>query len=355
MIWRRVVRELSSLPRAIGIMAIITALSGLGTVVPQNKPYDYYITNYPVDGSKVLGFLDYNVLLTLQLDHIYSAWYFYACIALLAASLMACTYTTQLPTARKHGKPQVLPNAALTDLATSLISKSYQVFLQNGQLYAFKGLAGRLGPIGVHVALLMCIAGTAYSGFGGWKGSVMCPEGQEFVVGQAINPASALATVPQGAETVLQVNKFSIDTRPDGSVAQFYSDLTLRDFNGKELLRKTISVNDPFRYGGVTMYQTDCKGEFAGVRRAESGKVILVEGLGIVLEDIIGSTGLEIKNDPGVPLVYAGFGGLMITTLISYISHSQVWGLQEGSNVYVVGRSNRSKVLFERELDDVLD
>jgi hypothetical protein len=24
---------------------------------------------------------------------------------------------------------------------------------------------------------------------------------------------------------------------------------------GRELLRKTISVNDPFRYGGVTMYQ----------------------------------------------------------------------------------------------------
>lgn len=37
-----------------------------------------------------------------------------------------------------------------------------QVFLQDGQLYAFKGLAGRLGPIGVHVALLMCLFGTAY-------------------------------------------------------------------------------------------------------------------------------------------------------------------------------------------------
>lgn len=53
------------------------------------------------------------------------------------------------------------------------------------------------------------------------------------------------------------MNKFNIDTRPDGSVAQFYSDLSLKDFDGKELLRKTISVNDPFRYGGVTMYQTD--------------------------------------------------------------------------------------------------
>lgn len=36
-VWRRVLRELSSLPRAIGIMAVITALSALGTVIPQNK------------------------------------------------------------------------------------------------------------------------------------------------------------------------------------------------------------------------------------------------------------------------------------------------------------------------------
>lgn len=33
----------------------------------------------------------------------------------------------------------------------------------------------------------------------------------------------------------------------------------------------------------------------------------------------------------------------------------QVWALQQGSNVYVVGRSNRSKVLFEQEVDAVID
>ena len=29
----------------------------------------------------------------------------------------------------------------------------------------------------------------------------------------------------------------------------------------------------------------------------------------ITVEDIIGSTGLELKVDPGVPWVYAGFAG----------------------------------------------
>eukprot|EP00879_Flechtneria_rotunda_P025883 GHRR01027538.1.p2 GENE.GHRR01027538.1~~GHRR01027538.1.p2 ORF type:complete len:119 (+),score=29.37 GHRR01027538.1:970-1326(+) len=65
-----------------------------------SQSLDYYMTNYPTEGDKVLGFLDYNVLLTLQLHHIYTAWYFHGSIALLAASLMACTYSTQWPTAK---------------------------------------------------------------------------------------------------------------------------------------------------------------------------------------------------------------------------------------------------------------
>lgn len=45
----------------------------------------------------------------------------------------------------------------------------------------------------------------------------------------------------------------------------------------------------------------------------------------------------------------------MITTLVSYLSHSQVWALQQGSNVYVTGKSNRAVLGFEKELDAVLD
>ena len=40
-------------------------------------------------------------------------------------------------------------------------------------------------------------------------------------------------------------------------VLQFYSDLSLFNLDGKEVMRKTIKVNDPLRYGGITIYQTD--------------------------------------------------------------------------------------------------
>ncbi|PNW73842.1 hypothetical protein CHLRE_13g575000v5 [Chlamydomonas reinhardtii] len=474
--WRRLMKELSSLPRAIAIMALIAVLSGLGTFIPQNKSIEYYLVNYPDGAEKVLGFLTGDLILTLQLDHIYTADYFYLSMGLLAASLAACTYTRQWPAVKvaqrwrfltqpksllKQGRTEVLPNARVSDLGAILLQRGYQVFVKDGSLYGFKGLAGKLGPIGVHAALLLCLFGTAWSGFGTLKGNVMCPEGQDFQVASFLQPSSPIASMPASASNVIHVNKFTIDYRPDGSVAQFYSDLSLLDpaQGGKEMMRKTISVNDPFRFNGVTMYQTDwslsavtlrvlgqdaplaraaqaaeaqaaastsgptssasstsdalpqqrtafnlpmaslegkpgvagrlwatflplaepgqdgsapkgisilardpqsvvfydAKGQFVGVRRPGSGKPIEVEGLALVVEDVTGATGLELKSDPGVPAVYAGFGGLMVTTLISYLSHSQVWALQQGSSLFVSGRTNRAKLAFDRELDDILN
>ncbi len=58
----------------------------------------------------------------------------------------------------------------------------------------------------------------------------------------------------------------------------------------------------------------DSNGQFVGVRRPGSGKPIQVEGLNIIVDDVVGSTGLEIKSDPGVPWVYAGDLSLAIAT-----------------------------------------
>ncbi len=42
------------------------------------------------------------------------------------------------------------------------------------------------------------------------------------VLSQVLQPVSALAGLPQGAGSLVHVNSFSIDYRPDGSVAQFF-------------------------------------------------------------------------------------------------------------------------------------
>ena len=110
-------------------------------------------------------------------------------------------------------------------------------------------------------------------------------------------------------------------------------------------------------FQSVTIY--DSKGAFVGVRRPSSKKPIDVDNISLIVEEISGATGLELKTDPGVPFVYAGFAGLLVTSFLSLLSHSQVWGAQkkvDGTSVlYVGGTSNRGKEEFRLEFDQVLD
>lgn len=99
----------------------------------------------------------------------------------------------------------------------------------------------------------------------------------------------------------------------------------------------------------------DNSGSFVGVRRPGSGKPITVDGIDFIVDEIIGSTGLQLRSDPGVPLVYTGFGFLMLTSVVSYLSHSQVWALQEGGDLHVGGRTNRAILSFQDEYSSVLD
>jgi cytochrome c biogenesis protein len=45
----------------------------------------------------------------------------------------------------------------------------------------------------------------------------------------------------------------------------------------------------------------------------------------------------------------------MLGVMMSYISHSQVWGLQIEKQLYVGGKTNRAQVTFEREFIEVLN
>ena len=442
---KKTLKSLSSLPLAIGELLIIAGFSALGTVIEQNKSYSWYVENYPTE-NPTLGFLDFPVILDFGLDHIYTTWYFLGLLGLLGASLTACTVTRQWPVWKVAAKWKFLdrraallamdesesvPRARLDDFSELLAERGYQVFLKGEKMYAFKGLIGRLAPIGVHAALLFTLGGAAYSGLGGLSGSVMVPDGSSFDIASGLSRGSLLSSMPSVAKSTVQVNDFTIEYLPSGAVSQFYSDLSVVDPKGKEMSRKTISVNVPLRVGGVTMYQTDwalssmqvtvetpspadddvsggskqtyvlpmaslegkagfegriwgtflpldfegdqnrgislvardfqsvavydSSGGFIGVRRPESKKPIVVDGLKIVVGDVKGSTGLELKTDPGVPLVYAGFAGLMVTSFLSLLSHSQIWAIQEETAIVVGGKTNRAKEEFRTELDEVLN
>jgi len=83
------------------------------------------------------------------------------------------------------------------------------------------------------------------------------------------------------------------------------------------------------------------------------GEAITVDGSEIRLDKILGSTGLIVKSDPGVPLVYLGFALLMPATLLSVLPFGQVWAAiseEEGGQVVISGKTNRNAPAFEEEM-----
>ena len=78
------------------------------------------------------------------------------------------------------------------------------MFRKGPSLYAFKGLAGRLGPIGVHASMLAIMAGVAIGGLGGFRGSVMVPQGGDFLMAEVSVPThSKVPAVPVFATVML--------------------------------------------------------------------------------------------------------------------------------------------------------
>ena len=190
------------------------------------------------------------------------------------------------------------------------------------------------------------------------------------------------------------------------TISQFYSDISILNNQGNENYRKTISVNHPLIDNGIYYYQTDWN--LIGLRfqnltnqiidyplqnilnnqnkiwiswisensSFDKGVITILDNLegycsiynqvgqflgnielnetisqkrSLILKDIISSTGLQIKTDPGIPIIYIGFLFLILSTLISYITYSQIWIIKKNQKIFIGGNTNRA--IFEFEIE----
>lgn len=419
---------LTDLRLAIVLLLAIAAFSISGTIIEQGQSVAFYQANYP-EQPALFGFLSWKVILILGLDHVYRTWWFLALLILFGTSLTACTFTRQFPALKAaqkwkfYDQPRQfqklalsaeLNQGSLSSLTQLLQQRRYKVFQgENNNLYARKGIVGRIGPIVVHVGIVIILVGAIWGAMTGFVGQEMVPSGQSFQVRNIIDAGPGAAPqIPK--DWSLRANRFWIDYTPNGSIDQFYTDISVLDRQGQEVKRKTIFVNEPLRYRGVTFYQTDWgiaairiqlnnspilqlpmaalntngNGRIWGtwiptkpdlsagvsllakdlqgmlllydatgqlVDTVRSGMATTVNGVTLKIVEVVGSTGLQIKADPGIPIVYTGFGLLMLGVLFSYFSHSQIWALQKDGHFYVGGRTNRAQVAFEREILEILD
>ncbi|AFZ03422.1 cytochrome c biogenesis protein [Calothrix sp. PCC 6303] len=424
---------LTDLRLAIILLLVIAVFSISGTVIEQGQSAAFYQANYP-ESPALFGFLTWKVIQIIGLNEVYRTWWFLALLILFGTSLTACTFTRQLPALKaaqkwkfynksrqfqklalsaEFNEDNLSPNSLQT-LNQILQKRSYKVFQdENNTLYARKGIIGKIGPIIVHIGIVVTLLGSIWGAMTGFMAQEMVPSGESFQVKNIIDAGPfAAKQVPQ--DWSVKVNRFWIDYTATGGIDQFYSDMSVINSQGQEVDRQTIFVNQPLRYHGITFYQTDWgissanvrvnnspifqlpmapletngKGKLWGtwiptkpdlsegvsllakdlqgtvfiydskgqlVDTVRTGMSTKVNGVTLKILDVVGSTGLQIKSDPGIPLVYTGFACLMAGLVMSYFSHSQVWALQANNRLYVGGKTNRAQVAFEREILEVLD
>jgi len=70
--------------------------------------------------------------------------------------------------------------------------------------------------------------------------------------------------------------------------------------------------------------------------------------------EILPSTGLLIKYDPSILIIYFGFVILMVTTFLSYLPYTQIWLFQKGKQVWLGSSTNRGKIQLELDLENLL-
>ncbi|MGK7941267.1 MAG: cytochrome c biogenesis protein [Crocosphaera sp.] len=425
--FRQLLKMVADLRLAIVLLLAIAVFSISGTVIEQGETIGFYQANYPEDPA-LFGFLTWKIILILGLNHVYTTWWFLSLLVLFGTSLTACTFTRQFPALKAarqwkfYQQPRQFQKLALSteldgidvpSLKSILEQKGYKIFQENQSVYARKGIIGKIGPIVVHAAMLIILGGAIWGSLTGFLAQAMVPSGSEFKVDNIIE-AGPLSQPQIPQDWGIRVNRFWIDYTQDGTIDQFYSDLSVINNEGEELKHKTIYVNEPLRYNGVTFYQTswgiagikaqvnnspifqlpmaplntngngriwgtwiptktdlsegvsllakdlqgtmmvyDQKGDLYSAVRP--GMILDINGVKLKIYQLIGSTGLQIKADPGIPFVYTGFGLLMIGVIMSYISHSQIWVLQTDEGCYIGGRTNRSQVTFERELLGIIE
>lgn len=405
----KILRSFAQLNVAIFFLLIIAGFSILGTIIEQDQPSDYYLQSYS-DIQIFMNLTLAKLLLMFGIDHIYKTWWFLTLLFLFGLCLLSCTYTQQFPslavarrcnfkTSLKVFKTQeyfsVLNLKSFFTCLLNFKSKNFNIFHQKHFIYLYKGILGRFAPIIVHFAMILILLGNTITAFGSFNAQELIAKGEIFHI-QNLIAKTFFTKIP---DYPIRVNDFWVDYAPKNNINQFYSNLSILNENGNELLQKTISVNFPLQFKTLTFYQTDwnisglriffenniyqlpivslTKGKnvwvswipnlnlersgFTFITNNLNGNFSLYDSVGNFLGtfnlndkiltmsnlnifEFITETGLQIKADPGIPLIYFGFFILMLSSLISYFSFTQFWLMKNDKQILIGATSNRAKL-----------
>ncbi|MEB3362378.1 MAG: cytochrome c biogenesis protein ResB [Synechococcaceae cyanobacterium] len=304
------------------------------------------------------------------------------------------------------------PDGALERLAATLRAGGWQVRLQPHRLAARRGILGRVGPLLVHAGLVMLLVGAAWGALAGQRLEQFLAPGRELeLMDSRGNPQLTIALDdfaierdPAGRPEQFR-SRLRLIPPASGESSQSLAAAWPAE----------ISVNHPLRHRGITLYQADWalaalnlqlgrspvlqvplrsfpelgeqvwgvvlptrpdgsdpvflaltseqgpadvygpEGQLLG-RLAPGGAPLDVRGLPVRLVSVLPASGILLKRDPGVPLVYAGFAVALLGGGLSIVATRQLWAVAEPAQgrLHLAGLCNRNLPALAAELPPLL-
>ena len=283
-----------SLKLAIITLILLALTSIIGTVIEQGKTPEELAakSGWSLD---FLQFLDRSI----NAFDMYHSWWFLSLMGLFAVNLICCSIKRFPFVWKTVREPRLVADdgffRSLSNVEEVVVSKGTLdgvrdqvvdllknrfgapvVTEQDGKyhLYAEKGAISRFGVYITHSSILIIFLGAMIGNVWGYKAYVNIVEGSSI---DKVWPRAGKEPLPLGFS--VRCDDFSV-TFYEGSQRPklFSSDLVVLE-NGQEVLKKTIVVNDPLTYKGITFYQSsygpagDATFRFR-VRERATGRVI---------------------------------------------------------------------------------
>jgi len=349
-----VIELLGSMRFAISLLVFICVASLIGTVLPQNQAANTYVDQF--------GPFWFAVFDRFSIWHIYNSWWFLLIMGFLVVSTSLCVL---------RNAPKMIRDARSFReyvRGSSLRAFHHRVELRAGDdvgqasrkvgallreqgfryriredgdslmVAAKKGGANRLGYIFAHVAIVViCLGGLLDSELPvrlqvwlldkhpitdnmliadvpesgrlparnpSFRANMLVPDGKQSSMGIV---SSGQGVLLQPLPFSLKLERFYVDYYDTGMPSDFRSDVEVTDLATGERFERTIRVNEPLRYKGVTVYQSSFDDGGSALRL----RAWPLDGKGAPA-DVAGTVGQEISLGSGAAAFKVDFTGLRV-------------------------------------------
>jgi cytochrome c biogenesis protein len=436
--WSAFYEQLASLKFTIFILFALAVSSLIGTLLPQGMTEQELAMRY---GPGAATWIDF-----FGLSDLYHAGWFRMLLLLLGINLVVCTLERLPKTVKlvRFREQQMDPQKLLkfanhAQFSTPLLWEQAEPALEKivarefGAIHHLEKSSTAYGAIAekgrwsllmvyvVHLSVLVVLLGALIGSLWGFKAFMNIPEGEALDSAHMIR-GHGVVTLP----FEVRLDHFDVSFYEKGMPKEYRSDLTIIE-NGQEVLKRSIRVNDPLTYRGITFYQAsygaNLKHAEIEIQNVKSGAkhnlslpleemvtipetqsrimamqyqenfsgfgpalilAVFTEGEKPVASRVLLNhpefhgnqiqdyhvrvlsteqsryTGLQVKQDPGVWVVWFGFIAMVLGIAATYYtSHRKLWVWASIGNpstkVIIAGKVNKNSLAFEREFEHVCE